>query len=266
MPPPAPQCKAAFICGCGHSGTTLVATMLADHPDVFVPLDETSMFWWDDAARTSAVLADLRRKALAAGRTLLVEKTPRHVRRLDRLRQFEPEARLILMTRDGRDVAASIGKRLAGDFQAGVDRWIEDNNYLLAEAANPLAYLLRYEDLIADPRREVSALCEFLGLPFDPAMLQFHERRHTWFGKKEPRQTSGVGPEHQDLRNWQVSQPIFDGRGAWKDRLPPEFAEQFQRPPAAGIMRKLGYDGAGPGRLSGPITVVPADSPAGLAL
>src|SRR6185503_15224565 len=36
--------RAAFICGCGHSGTTLVATILSAHPRIYVPLYESEAF------------------------------------------------------------------------------------------------------------------------------------------------------------------------------------------------------------------------------
>jgi hypothetical protein len=36
--------------------------------------------------------------------------------------------------------------------------------------------LVRHETLVARPETELRGLCEFLHLPFDPAMLAFHER------------------------------------------------------------------------------------------
>jgi hypothetical protein len=97
-------------------------------------------------------------------------------------------------------------------------------------------------------------VCAFLGVPYDPAMLNYHERENLWYGKNDVRKTSGVGSEHEDLRNWQVNQPIFDGRANWKSRLPPEYAVQFGREPALTIMRKLRYGAEGSeGHLSGPI-------------
>lgn len=248
------QLPAAFICACGHSGTTLVATMLAMHPEIFVPLRESKAFWGDDPEKIEKRLTKLRDQTRSAGKSMLVEKTPRHIRLLDRIKQHTPGARLILMTRDGRDVAASIGKRTDGNYQAGVNRWVKDNNYVIGETANRLAYLLRYEDLIDDPARELAALCSFLGVDYDPAMLDYHRQQHLWFGKQEVRETSGVGDEHEDLRNWQVNQPIFDARGTWRTRLPDEFAEQFSRGPALRIMQAFGYgENGSTGRRSGPL-------------
>jgi hypothetical protein len=39
-------------------------------------------------------------------------------------------------------------------------------------------FLLRYEDFVREPERETRRLLQFLELPFEPACLDFHERRH----------------------------------------------------------------------------------------
>ena len=58
-----------------------------------------------------------------------------------------------------------------------------------------------HEELVDDPEREVCRLLEFLGLPFDPACLAFHEN---------PRAVRTASSE-------QVRRPINrDGFGQWK--------------------------------------------------
>lgn len=187
------------------------------------------------------------------GKSVMVEKTPRHIRALPLIRRLAPQAKLILMARDGRDAAASIGWRYNGDYSGGHDRWVSDNTLLVGALSDPLAYLLRYEDLIDNPARELRGLVQFLGLRFEPAMMEYHQRQHLWFGKGEVQQADGVGKKHEDLRNWQVNQPIFDGRGRWKTDLPADVLAQFSVEPAKALMQRLGYgEGARPGRLSGP--------------
>lgn len=243
----APKRLTAFICACGHSGTTLLATMLATHPHIFVPLLETEIFLQpdDDVARKR--VAELQQQAIAERKPVLVEKTPRHIYSIPRMRRIVPDARFILMIRDGRDVAASLGKRFGGNFEVGFRRWVDDNKFLHAELGKPDVMLLRYEDLVTAPESSLRAVCEFLGVKFRPEMLKYHERKHLWFGRKEVRQSTAIGDGHDDHRNWQVNQPLFDGRGRWRTDLPPQYVARFKTGTfASQFMREFGYDPARP--------------------
>ena len=216
--------------------------MLSMHTRIHVPLEETEIFLQPDDEVARRRIADLQERARQAGRSMLVEKTPRHIRSMAMMRRVVPGARFILMVRDGRDVTTSIGVRSAGNYQAGLRRWISDNLLVRAELGKPDVHLLRYEDLVADPPAALRSVCRFLGVGYQPQMLEYHKREHLWFGRRELRDNpTGVGPEHEDLRNWQVNQPIFDGRGRWKNALPNEFAAQFEAGTPAELMRLFGY-------------------------
>src|SRR5436309_3209703 len=118
--------RAAFICGCGHSGTTLIAAILASHPQVYIPFEETNIFFkWAPLAMFR--YWKIRTAARRAGKSFLLEKTPRHIRRVERIRRMVPGARFVVPVRDGRDVVASIGRRL-GNRKEALDRWISDNS------------------------------------------------------------------------------------------------------------------------------------------
>ncbi len=203
--------RTLFICGCGHSGTSLLANMFAAHPKVHVPLVETRIFLrrnirWN---LTGLYLAAFRRR-----KRFIVEKTPRHLECLQLIRRYVRGARFVVMVRDGRDVAASFVKRY-GNAEQGVDRWILRN--IVARQERPMADVLivRYEDLVVDPQGQLERICTFSGIPFDPAMLDYHKAERLWFGVKENRAGTGEdGEQHRLLRNWQVNQPIFDGAGA----------------------------------------------------
>ena len=202
-----------FICGCGHSGTTLMATILSSHPEVFLPFEETNIFFkWQPLAMFR--YWKLKRAASAAGRSVLIEKTPRHVRRVNRIRRLVPGAKFVMPVRDGRDVVASLAKRL-GDPCASLDRWISDNELVLAERDRKDVLIYRYEDLVEDPTTTVRAVCDFLELRFDASLLEFYRRPQTWF--KAPSQSADL--DHVTLRNAQVNQPIYDGRGRWRNEL-----------------------------------------------
>jgi len=230
----------AFICGCGHSGTTLLATMLSAHPRIHVPLYESEAFLGPPGL-AQLKIRELAVEAAATGKSVLVEKTPRHVLRIPEIRAATPGARFLLMVRDGRDVAASIGRRMHDDFQSGVARWISDNVHVVRERGRPDTLLIRYEDLIENPPRVIRRVCRFLGVEYRDDLLAYHEIPRLWFGQTEVREASGVGADHNAHRNWQVNQPIFDGRNRWKTDLPADVAAAFSSEPALGLMRAFNY-------------------------
>lgn len=228
--------RRAFICGCGHSGTTLLATLLATHDDVYLPFEETNIFFkWTPLAWLR--YRKLEKNAERAGKHTLIEKTPRHVRRVDRIRRMVPGARFVMPVRDGRDVVASLGKRL-GDPRAGLDRWISDNSLVLAERGRPDVLIYRYEDLVQDPRGVVAGICAFLQLPFNEDLLRFHEKASGEWGSRAAVAQNG---EHVALRNRQVRQPIYDGRGRWRTELGAEELAELTKGRGRALMEAFGY-------------------------
>jgi hypothetical protein len=180
---------------------------------VYVPLEETNIFFkWTPLAMFR--YGKLKRAARAHDKSVLIEKTPRHIRRVERIRRLVPGAKFVMPVRDGRDVVASLTKRL-GDPVASLNRWISDNELVLAERGKPDVLVYRYEDLVDDPAGIVEKICVFLQLSFDPGLLEFHRKPQQWFNP----QAAASQPEHVMLRNRQVNQPIYDGRGRWQKEL-----------------------------------------------
>jgi len=233
--------RAAFICGCGHSGTTLVATILSAHPRIHVPLYESEAFLGTEAQAAEG-LAKLRDQTMAAGKHILVEKTPRHVRRMPLIRRMVPDARFVLLVRDGRDAALSFAKRMNDNYAAGVARWVQDNTIVRNERSKPDALLIRYEDIIVDAEREIRRLCGFLSVDYRAELLEYYKEPRLWYGKTELRKAEEGGTaNHEDRRNWQVNQPIFDGRGRWQGQLPPQVVAEFGKGWALRLMQEFGY-------------------------
>lgn len=233
----------AFICGCGHSGTTLIANMLRMHPEIYVPTYETNMFLQASAWQQEYVR--LEKAATAHGARLIVEKTPKHIRHLDHIRQVFPNAKTIIPVRDPRDVATSIAVR-DGSVTQGVERWIKDNAIAAAQAGRADVLIYRHEDLITDPQGTLKRICRFLGVPYEDRLLEYHQHPTNWFGESHIEKGSGVGTkEHKKLRNWQVNQPIFDNRGRWRTDLPEEQVEELKTrladPRIEPLLKRLGY-------------------------
>ncbi len=227
-----------FVCGCGHSGTTLMANIIAGHTEVFAPLFETEIFLRDFEAAIRGI-GRLRRRAIFAGRHLLVEKTPRHIRRTKLIWEIVPDAKLLIPVRDGRDVACSISKRPGETLQTGIDRWIGDNTLVLAERQKSNVHVFRYEDFIADSRNTLREICDFLEIEFGEHLLEYHRTGRHWFGQQDIRNAGRQ--QHAGFRNWQVNQPIFDGRGTWKADYAESDMQDLFKGPGRDLMEAFGY-------------------------
>jgi hypothetical protein len=168
------------------------------------------------------------------GKALVGNKTPGLVRRLRDFHTAWPKARFVHLIRDGRDVYLSTLHRHLKRPKAGVfDTWAEDPAATAAlwwelnvrsgrQAGNPLGpelyYEIRYESLVAKPEEECKALCEFLAVRYDDAMLRFHE------GQTRRR----------------AARPITPGLRDWRSQMAAEDAERFEA--AAGdLLDELGY-------------------------
>lgn len=96
-----------------------------------------------------------------------------------------PRAQFLDMLRDGRDVLAS--QLNTGSFEATPSElarsWTRTHErFEELIASHPRQFrLVRYEDLTQTPDLELRALCEFLSLPFDDAMLRHNELDLTVF-------------------------------------------------------------------------------------
>ena len=111
----------------------------------------------------------------------LVEKTPRHLRYADTILRWWPEARIIEMVRDGRDVCLSLRAKAehriwaAGELDEQIQQWAESIRIGRRLSTRPEAedrwLTVRYEDVSADPRGEVGRMFGFLDVPFDDSSV-----------------------------------------------------------------------------------------------
>jgi hypothetical protein len=201
-----------FIVGNDRSGTTMLRLVLDRGPDAAIPPE--SMFltdvtlppddWqqlmetvWDhpkvrlwelegDAPRVPPGLdpAEAARFVLGApfeayaskhGKTSWGDKTPHYVHHIDTLLGIWPDARVIVLVRDGRDVALSLKKMPFGPNNAwAAAQWWARGIRAGSEAQrrHPERVLtVRYEDLAGDPATHVPPVCAFLGLEYHEHML-----------------------------------------------------------------------------------------------
>jgi len=126
----------------------------------------------DDEALFDALLA----QAVARKPGLQTINLHRH---LDKALKLLPDVRVIKLHRDPRDVArSSLPMGFAGTLYHGVQHWIDTERTWDAVKPQlpPERHLeLRFEDLVSDPEAELARVCAFLGVDYDPAMLNYEK-------------------------------------------------------------------------------------------
>ncbi|MFI9360982.1 sulfotransferase family protein [Kitasatospora sp. NPDC053057] len=198
-----------------RSGSTLLRRLLGSHPDVHAPHElhlvgltvTVDDEYTDLAMRTLGLGREdlehllwdrlLHRQLTEAGKNVLVEKSPGNVFIWRRLAACWPEARYIVLRRHPIAIADSI--RRAGDAADLAEAAVTMDKFAAAldeAAANlPNVAHLTYEQLTADPAAACKALCEHIGTPWDPAMLDYGRHDHGPFiygiGDWSPQITSG---------------------------------------------------------------------------
>lgn len=271
-----------FIVGCPRSGTTMLQQALNRHPRVVIP-PETVFFvsffgrtlrWQRNhvdrlrndlridlpypeqrvasPAAARAYYDDLARRYLTRlarpGVTHFGDKSPEHFQRVRTIQRVFPGAKFIAIYRDGRDVALSLSKVpwMHPDVCVTFCVWLYYYRLLrkLRAAGLPNAMVLKYEDLVADPARELRRVAAFLELPYEPVMA-------TGAGNAE-----GIPGWEYAWKSRAMEGISADRAGVWQRELT---ADQIARIEFLGgrALAALGYPlhGARPGRS--PVWFVP---------
>jgi hypothetical protein len=210
-----------FIVGCGHSGTSLVLRILGEHSRIYAIPFESKVALSESRLIDPKALAYFDRLAVAHGKRRWVEKTPRHIRQIGKILNSIPQARILLIIRDGRDVACSIKKR-KGSLEEGIRRWLGDNVKGQEYWGHPNVFVFKYEDLVADPRAILNSIMSFIDEEVEGDMLTYWKNPKNYYAEKLEKPLTVVGSNHEKYRNWQINQPLFDGRGRWKTELSEE--------------------------------------------
>lgn len=194
-----------FIIGFPRSGTTLVDQILDSHPSIQVleepPTVETvrAMLMKKDS-QYPGIIANLSQEEIARlrrlyfetayqtierkGGSLLIDKMPLNTVDVALIHRLFPDAKFILSLRHPCDVCLSCFMQ-SFDLNVGMTNFLtlQDTAILYAgvmrlwqryESLLPLNILrIRYEDLVEDLEDSARELLEFLGLPWDDAVLNY---------------------------------------------------------------------------------------------
>ncbi|MBR2566369.1 MAG: sulfotransferase [Paenibacillus sp.] len=186
-----------------------------------------------------------------SGADFIVDKSPRYYYMLEWLDRLFPQSRRIHLQRNPLSIAASFKKvdRHTGesfdliqslnhpklhmkaiDLTLGLTRL---NDYF-AEP-HPLAYELKYEQLVMKPQEEMEKLCGFLGLSYEQGMEQYGQFVHST--KADMFYSMGVGDpflsSHQE--------PHQDSVNNWKNILDRQEVELYCRVLGADLFERMGY-------------------------
>ena len=146
----------------------------------------------------SAVLdAVFRYFAAREGKSRWCEKTPQHAQHLHALSRMYPHARFVHVIRDGRDCAASFHRRWSRTPELTMYRWkrlVRDARRQGRQLGAERYLELWYEKITSEPELWLRRVSDFVGLEFDPAVLQ---SRHLYL---QTQATPAVAPAGTSLR------------------------------------------------------------------
>ena len=193
-----------FIIGMPRSGTSLIEQILASHPAVHgagelkyvqrivdgfasypninPPLDSDGA-----AALGNEYLKKIT--PLSQGRSIVVDKMPANFLHVGFIHMMLPHARIIHCQRNPVDTCLSLYSKIFGDEQMFAYDLTELGQFHLEyesltdywRKVIPASHFtdVQYESVVEDIETEARRLLDFLGLPWDPACLDFYKTKRT---------------------------------------------------------------------------------------
>jgi hypothetical protein len=263
-PVPGPESPAAgprspiFIVGCQRSGTTMLRLILDSHPRISCGpetrfLEDMERIVGADWKRLSqygfpreewlgriagffdGIQGDYAR---SRGKSRWADKSPRYAMKLPFIMELFPDAQVVHVIRDGRDVAVSHRKRFG--YWSCVKSAVKWPRYIAeaTEAGRRLPpgqyHELRYEELVSDQEGTLRRLLDFLGEEWDPALLEFDKKSHDVPDRYHAQASSRRADEG-------TSAAVYTSRvGTYRKELDPAMRLLF-RLTASRELKSLGY-------------------------
>ncbi len=224
-----------FLLSSVRSGSTLLRVLLNSHSRIHSPIEThfrrlTVGLPTDPVRQAMELLGHthsdiehivwdrmLHRELARSGKPILVEKTPSNVFAWRRISACWPDARFIFLLRHPVSIMQSWheGDPENRPLEEAVPRTLSYMTYLQEARTHLDGVTVRYEALVADPETELRRLCAFLGVEWEPEMLEYGNKDHGGFVK-------GIGDWREKIR----SGTVVRGRPLPSpDEVPEEFRE-----------------------------------------
>lgn len=184
------------------------------------------------------------------GKSRWGDKTPSYLDDMHAIWEVLPEARFIHVVRDGRDVALSIHNLWFGpnSVREAASWWVDRIARGRDQATQVPFYLeIRHEDLVMDTERTLRRVCDFIELPWDPVMLDYHTRaedRLQEITARNPRPRGGPAISSEQRLQIHASTtkpPMPDRVAVWKREMSDTDQAWFASV-AGDLLREFGYE------------------------
>ncbi len=164
-----------------------------------------------DACRAYADTLYLRMLETKPGKTLFLDKTPAYALVLDFIARIYPAAHYVVLTRHPLAVFSSYAEsffnsdyQAAHDYNPILERYVPAIAKFLRERKAPIHHVV-YEDLVRDPQRHLAEIFAFLGVPDEPAAVEYGRQQPVEKGLGDP---IGVAkhsrPTTESIDKWAV--------------------------------------------------------------
>jgi len=205
---------------CGPENSLLAGSFLPRRLALAFDVSTDDVWHMRHQAQDHAQFIELfyTRYAEFTGKPRWGDKRPHNILYLDFVFRHFPNAKVIHITRDARDTVCSLRThpkyRLANGERVptGIRRplrpcirmWLRDTAAGMNWRGHAGYCEVKYEDLVERPEPTLRRVCDFIGEPWEPAMLTYHEQNG---GSRDPRRFvanfEATGPlSHQAIQRW----------------------------------------------------------------
>ena len=190
-----------------------------------------------------------RMYAARFGKARWGDKTPTYGTAIDQIVRLLPEAHILHLIRDGRDVMLSVRGlwfRPGDTVEACAEDWARRVAGTRAIGHQLSRYVeVRYEALVTSPKATLEAICGVLDLAFEPGMLRYHERAASRLDEHEARYASDgrlviSKAERRHNQRFVTEPPRPDRIGRWRQEATADEIRRFEAV-AGDWLDRLGY-------------------------